>query len=348
MAEKLVVKVLDKDREFKTTIPRSLISWGVSFSSVINSGFGSLTLTIMEWYNYAGIIHWDIIVIIDWSKNIVSEVWGAIVQDEYYLYQWVVDSIERAAELSKTYVKVWCTWLQSLMSQTIYTYSGNKAFTRTASPDAIVKEILDLFSDHFSYTTGTIPAYGSNISVEFDYTDCLEAIKTVQEISGRIFTIDGDGVCTFKAAGTDPDHMLVFQKDITSIVTYEDGSEIVNSYVVEYDGGFTSAIEDATSISTYGKREKQVGDSSLKNSATATAYGNALLAKTKDPKYNTEIEVNNSYDLESLKPGQVVTVTNTDYDIVSKVIQKVQYKQTSAVLYLDAYENLSTELKKLL
>lgn len=82
------------------------------------------------------------------------------------------------------YHLVKCYGLQTIMNSTLYEYTALTEFTRTADPSVILKEILDLFPAHFSYTGATIPLYGATVSMDFANESCTSAVKKILEVTG--------------------------------------------------------------------------------------------------------------------------------------------------------------------
>lgn len=91
-----------------------------------------------------------------------------------------------------------------------------------------------------------------------------------------------------------------------------DESAIVNAVYISGPTtgsfGYAAWVEDATSIGLYGRREGWLTNEAVVDSVTATLYGTAHLAKTKDP------AVRGSFVVEGFngwKAGQALTVTST-------------------------------------
>lgn len=95
-----IIKVYDKDMVFKRTIPRKEIDGDIRFSSALNSGFGSMPLTLVgreetqdtdgTRIDNLGVVHGDVIQVIDPQKNIVTEY---IYRGEFYRFDGVDDYV---------------------------------------------------------------------------------------------------------------------------------------------------------------------------------------------------------------------------------------------------------------
>ena len=86
MDKNYIIKVFDKDENFKKTLSRNDVNGDVRFSSVLNSGFSSMSLKvqnkketqsvtdgIISYTETLGIDHGDIIKVVDPNQNVVIE-----------------------------------------------------------------------------------------------------------------------------------------------------------------------------------------------------------------------------------------------------------------------------------
>jgi len=137
---------------------------------------------------------------------------------------------------------------------------------------------------------------------------------------------------------------LTAGKDVENIEVVEDAEKIVNSIIVTWKSGTLAAVQDAASIATYGLREIRVSKTDLADSTAATNYANSYIASYKDPKRKTSIQVNASYNLESLKPGDTVKVQNFLYSISGLQIQKISYTWDRATIELDDFDTFAKEI----
>ena len=181
------------------------------------------------------------------------------------------------------------------------------------------------------------------------HEDCAAAIKRISELTDYIFRIGGDWVVYFTPATSTyvTEHELTMWKHIESLVINEESDELYNDYVLEYSAG-TQTGSDATSITAYGTLTEYINDWQIKNSATATERIDSELSRNKDPKLNIRVVVNDNYDLESLKVGDLISIRNMNYDITSKVIKKIQYNTTSAVVDIDWYNSIARSLEQII
>lgn len=84
--------------------------------------------------------------------------------------------------------------------------------------------------------------------------------------------------------------------------------------------------------------------SELGNLTTATNAGNAYIAANKDTKKKTSVTIKATYDIESIRPGDLLTITNLEYEISAVQILKIDYNPDSIKLELDEITSLPKEV----
>ncbi len=181
--------------------------------------------------------------------------------------------------------------------------------------------------------------------IDFDHTNCLDAIKNVVELTDSYFYVKEDWTVIFNPTVTN--HMLTAGKDVQSIDIVEDASEIVNKIMVEYDW-WTYVATDSTSITDYGLFEKKYSKSDLKDLASATLFGDEELIN-KAPKQKVTLTLNNRYILESINPWDTIRVRNMDYYIINVQVKNIVYNVDTLIVYLDDFDSIGKvflELKK--
>lgn len=353
MFSRLVVKLYDKDLVYKKNIPFTQLGSDISFTSAINTGFGQLTLRYQKEVDDTTFEHWDIVKVYDTSQNVVNTVpsWGSYyyTQDDVAIYAGQVVTVNRIITGRDEYLDIECLGIQTLLYRLLYEYSASTSFTRTTDPSTMVKEILDLFPGYFSYTVGTIPNYGSNLSIEFDNIDCYTAIQNIIDATGWIMRFGADWVVYFNERDSTPteDHTIVFGKHIIELQQREESSELINKVKVEWSSWTAGWINDATSQTAYWIRQKYITNTSLKDSTTATAHGTAYVALYKDPKLNTRIVINDSYDIGTVQAWQVVKVVGDPTVVGSKYVEKLDYSPDKLIVYLDSFESAEKSLSRI-
>jgi pseudouridine-5'-phosphate glycosidase len=145
----------------------------------------------------------------------------------------------------------------------------------------------------------------SSVSLDFSYTKCLDAIKSVADaFKTSWWYIGADGVLQFHPKSTVSTlHKVQIGRNVDKITIEENGEKIVNKYMTKYGGGSVYTKSDATSITNNGLRELYEDNSTkLTNLATATIYGDNYVSDRKDAKRKITIEINALYDIESIEP----------------------------------------------
>ena len=104
--------------------------------------------------------HGDVILIVDAEQNTISESSGINTgQTNYYIYRGQVINIKRMLQERGEQIYIQAIGLQSRLKQLIYTQAASYTGSITDEPADIIKDILDNFTDYFSYTGGSIPNF---------------------------------------------------------------------------------------------------------------------------------------------------------------------------------------------
>lgn len=124
------------------------------------------------------------------------------------------------------------------------------------------------------------------------------------------WTVRPDGLFYFLPKPATATHKLTIGKDVQSIRITKNAEKITNRYRLTWSGG-TDVYNDATSESLYGRREVLVNDTSIKDQTSADRAGNTAVENGKTPLVQATITVNTNYNIESIQPGDTITVQNT-------------------------------------
>ena len=116
--------------------------------------------------------------------------------------------------------------------------------------------------------------------------------------------------------------------------------EMVNYYVLARNGWTVATYQDATSQSTYWRKDEYESNTELNSSTTQNAYWNQYITDHKNPKQTMQIILNTNFPFEDIKPWDSVTVLNSWIEIVNKVINKISYKPDQCVLTIDKTDTL--------
>jgi len=326
------IKTYLLDWTYQNTISPSIIMSDISFSKNINGWTTDLNIDLDFNFENTDFTNSEIIKLYVFDDNDKS--WKLI-------YTGVINWVLRNMNTNWQSITLVCLWISSLLNQIIYD-SAWKVFTKTDDPANIIKSIIDYINTiytwwRFTYGWWQIDTYGSTIEIDFDYTDCFNAIKKIKDVTDFYFYIDQNWEVYFKLKPTIATHSLTNQKDVENINMKEDIEDLVNMVFVERRGGTIKAYNDATSQTTYWIKEKYISKTELWNEASQDIFWNNYISENKDPKKETKIVVNNLYNIDSIKPWDTIKVRNINYTIDNIQVLNVQYTPDKAVLSLEKY-----------
>lgn len=327
------------DGAFKENINPLLIMNDISFSSTINWGQWELNLDFKADFSDTTFTISDVIEIYIYTDNYPN---GLL------LYSGVLSSITRNLVWGKIFLKLSFLWLSSLLSFIYYNQSWY-TFSENQDPAQTIKDIIDYFNTIYtwawlSYSGGNISNYWTAINLDFDYTKCIDAIKKIREVTDFWWYIWADWQVYFKEKSATITHYFKVEKDVEEIVLEEDGEKIVNRHILKWKSGTLAATNDVTSQNTYWLRELKEDKTNIADSWSATEYTTNYIAEFKDLLQKTRITINNNYNIESIKPWDVIKIQNLDYTITNLQIKKINYSKNSLKIELEDYNNLWKEI----
>lgn len=245
-------------------------------------------------------------------------------------------------------------------------YKNGSSFTVTHSTvdtEAIMRAIIDHANTVFSgsmlsYTADSTDPVGTNVSITYTDERHFDALEKAFATAGGEWwwKIDEIGKLYLKDKPATATHTFILGKHVDEIVGISDSEKVVNDVQVRGAGGGTSDDSDATSQATYGTGSPATGKRSSIVTATELGDANARtqraakeIADNKDAKVKTSITINDTYDLESIKPGETCKIRNLgiDNDFFSSNMQivSVSYSGYKAVIEIgDEIANFASEL----
>lgn len=330
-------KVYDKTWAIKFTISPAKIKNDVSFSANINGMQGQLSLKLKENFDYSGISATDII---------------KIYKGFTLIYTGIVQNIKRIITNSYEEVEYPLLWIGTLLTYLLFKSSWNYSFTKNQDPSQTAKDIIDYVSSIYpwllNYDTGSIPAYGSSISIDFANINCFEALKKVATATWYWFFIDKDGKVYFKVKNISTiNHKLTVWKDIEEIQLEENSESLANKLRVNYSWWSSSSYEDSVSQTSYWLREVFQSQTSLDLNG-ANSFWNSYILTNKNPIKKTKIILNKNYNLESIKIWDVIKVNNFAYFISWLQIVSYNYTSDKLEIWLENQSFLWSEIKNLI
>ena len=259
------------------------------------------------------------------------------------IYYWYISKIQRKAEQSREYTTFTCLWVWSLLKNIIYT-NGN--YSKTCY--TMMTDISTFFNNYYSnvITVGTI---ANDITTSqawtWSWNNCYDCFDTIANAIWYHWTVDWEWHLDLFIPSTRTKHIVYMSKEVNSITVDNSIEEIVNNYYLARSGA-QSTYTDATSQSTYGRKDKYEMNSNLNSATTMNQYGNSYIANNKNPKQSIQIVLNDEYPYEDIKPWDKISVLNTDLTTLNDlVITKIQYKTDQCVITIDYEDTLWKVIK---
>lgn len=260
------------------------------------------------------------------------------------IFTWSVLSAKKIYWADSEKIEINAVWYSSLLTL----FQTNATYSDTASN--IVKDLINDFNTEYwslilSYDSATIPDTVWTLALDFSsYKTYFEAITSVANASWLFFFIDLDWKVYFKAKSAYTSHTLTTWSDVDELIIEEDGKELVNYLVLKYNW-WVATYQDATSISTYWKREKYLDKSSeLSNVSTANEFWNNYILQNKDKIKKVSIVANKEYDFFTIKWCHLINVRNVWYIINNLQVAKITYWIERATIELEKSYSFAKEI----
>lgn len=337
MEKNYQVKTYWFDGVYKQTISPVYFMSDILFSSQINWGLWEFNLRLSLPMNTTTFSNSDVLKIYCFDENNLS--WRLI-------YTGVINRIKRFLEPNWEYIELTCVGMYSFLQRLYFKSGWNYEFTLDQDPSQTIKDMVDYFNSIYSanwFSYSEVDTYWEDISIDFNYRLCNDVVKDIQKItSTRFFYIDADWSIKYKdSAWTLTNHKLKIENQIDSMTIDEEIESLSNNVFAKYWWDTAWPFADATSQSEYGQIDEKVSASWVSTLDSATIYWEEFLAENKDKKKQTILIVNSKYDIESIKPGDTITIFNTDYELEPMLVNRIQYSFSRVVLSLDRYETFA-------
>ena len=259
------------------------------------------------------------------------------------IYYWYISRIQRKAEQSREYTVFTCLWVASLLKNIIYT-NGNYS----KSCYTMMTDIRTFFNTYYSNVV-TVWTIANDITTAqawtWSWNNCYDCFETIANAIWYHWTVDWDWHLDLFTPSTRTKHIVHMWEEVTSITVDNSIEEIVNNYYLARSGA-QSTYTDATSQSTYGRKDKYEMNSNLNSATTMNQYGNSYIANNKNPKQSIQVVLNDLYPYEDIKPWDRISVLNTDLSTLNDlVITKIQYKTDQCVITIDYEDTLWKVIK---
>lgn len=305
-------KVLTNERPSDTSLP--YLKNVPQFRSRINGGFGECVLDLA--YPFDDFSEGTVVDFMNIVK-IYAVVNNAGTQTSTLIYTGFISKYTPYIESGSEGVRVVCLGLVSLLSFSYY--KNGTSFTVTHSsddPETIGRAIIDHVNSIYtasllSYTDDTTDPVGTAVSITFNDQKWFDALKKTGELAGAgwWWKIDESGTYWLKAKPSAATHTFTIGKNVVRLTAPKDSEKIVNDIQVRGDGVTTDDF-DSTSQTDYGVRTKIITDSQLKDTNATSQRANKEIEDHKDPTIAAPVEIDSSYDIESIKVGETCRIRN--------------------------------------
>lgn len=311
MAKNFQYQIYDRDGNYVDDFDPKLILSDVSFRAKLDSGLQGLSLDLAVPFDESGEgVLFDYMYRVDVYEYSEEHVDGVLI------FRGVIDEYDLEYDANGDNVAISIVGPTALLKVGTYKDGASFEVIKTAQDPSVICEdifsqINSLFPNIITVDIANFESVGQNVDYTFDNQNHLQAVQKTVELAGGGFNwfIRPDGTVTFFEPPTTATHSFDLEEHIETLKLNKSSNEIVNSVTVIYDSGAsTVTAEDSASIAAYGKREKRYSESSTSDATTAQQIANDKLAQNKDPKVSVRIELNNSYDLTNIYPGETCRI----------------------------------------
>lgn len=201
--------------------------------------------------------------------------------------------------------------------------SGNTTLTYNSyEPADIMRSLLNRMNGILDYNADSIDNTGTTVSYEYAFTTFLDAIKKVVELCPAYWYwyVDPNNLVHLHSTDFDTiNHSLYLGRELQAIDVFKTVEEMYNTvYFLGKDSGSGNLYKKYTSggsITQYGSKEYMMSDLRVSDANTAETMATKFLNEYDH--FNQEVsatiidnngEGSKGYDIESLRPGQVVEV----------------------------------------
>lgn len=308
MIKKYQVKYYEKDWTLKWVVnPKDIIN-SITFVNTKDWWQWDVSLQLNLDFEDSSFKNSDFVRIYEYDDD--NKTWRLI-------YTWYISQIKRIATVNQEIIELTLLWLATLLNEVLFYQSWNYTFTKNQDPAQTIKDIIDYFNTKYTwnwltYSWWYIINYWTSISIDFDYTDCYEAIKLSVEPTNYYRHIDQNWEVYFKAKSTTADHRLTFQKDIEQLTITEDSEKVINNIELKRKS-WTNTYSDEPSEIDYWFKQKYISNTNLADSWSADEYGNNYLNQYWFFINKTDVTLNSKFDFETIKPWETIKILNFNY-----------------------------------
>lgn len=340
-----------------------------SFTWSMNGGLGELQLTLARPIDSFG--EEQDVAFNNQVQVLVSDVETA--PEGRKVYSGFIESYEQVLRGNREEIVVNCMGYQAKLANRILEDStGNTTITYSSvDPAYIIKDVIEKSGIDIAATSATVVNTGTTVSYTFRNNTVMEALQQAVELAGPQYYwyVDPENVLYFERVDFNKAvHKFVFGKDFNQARVIKDGGNI-RTRVFFVGGGdpnmYRKYARTAAQLE-HGTLDHRITDQRVTITGTAEQFATSYLDKH-DHLYTTiqanlvdsniTSPTNKGFDIERLRPGQVVELQNFTeasatlwdvsvwdvdfWDYSAKgtlanpfIVQNIQYTKTSAVVTL--------------
>lgn len=343
MDKQYLVKIYAQDgTTLKKVIPHDMLNSEPKFTAKMNGGQGEMLIDTKFPFDDFGEgteIEFDFVITVDVTDDNNP--------NGITIYGGVIQEYEPYANAKQQGVKVKALGYAALLAYDYYKNGSSYSVSKSGiDPEQMFKDIIDHHrtvdsNSPINYTGSSTDTVGTNANITFTQKKHSDSIKEVQEVSpGFYWYVGADGVAKFKDKPTSATHTFIFGKHVTSFRAPKTAKQVVNNVYISYDGG-NLEDDDSASITRFRKRTKIVDNQDVKDATTAQSKIDTELEKNDTELIKSEITINDSYDIESILPGQTCKIRNfnhaSEFFSSNMQIVEVRYQGKQVVLSLEEH-----------
>lgn len=337
------LKLYDKSWRYKKTISSKKITSDITFSEELNGWQWELVLEIIDNPNFYSVS--DIVEIreVDEENKSVTPTYTGIIE-EYTIWEYEYN----------TTISIQLLWLFTALNDILFKQSWGTKFTLTGTAGNLIQTILNSFNgDYGNLINDTqnirdklfrsvIDTSWSNITLEFDGINCLDAIKKVLENTEFKFYIGADWICRiFK---TWNEKRLTIWRQVFSVNRRIHKADMVNYFFYKWKNE-TRIYQDQNSIWKYWKKELLETLASW-DTATLDVKGSKKIQDYSNPRNNITVNMLPQQS-QSIIPWDMLYVNNTNFPIEDKQITKITKNKDEWIIEIGDFISLGNAIKKL-
>jgi hypothetical protein len=218
-----------------------------------------------------------------------------------------------------------------------------------------LKSVLDTNPQVMTYSTDSIAAPGVSAAFKFELSTKLEAVERIYEQTPDGWYWSGDVADNFvhmQPTASTPHHIFKKGYHVKSLDLTRSKEQLINR--VYFVGGEVAGVpvfkkyEDTASIAQWGVGLHRIVDRRFTDSAAMQRKAMKLINRFKNPIYSTPIVISAAkYDLESIKEGQVIKLSNYDNFVDGQLLQIVSLSYTPTAVTLQVGDVLQAQHERI-